>query len=141
MTGERRAAPKKSFADGLGVAVRGDQAKIVAGGVSKPGTRTLRVQVRLKEEAIEMPFVLVHGLHSAKATRQLETAASCAGDGMLGGDFNHVPCINWHCGRTALNAADKVIRAACGWRCQCCVQKGEPEHTQLSGGVGRRSRQ
>ena len=70
----------------------------------------------------DTPIRTSHALQLAKAREWIDEG----GGGLLGGDFNRVPCCSWRTPQMRkLSDDDLRMRDACGWRCACCKEDGE----------------
>ena len=109
--------------NGIAVAVRHKTAVIEATRPLAEGV--MGTKIRHREEGAARAMCYVHGLHgdTLAAVRQLEAAEGWigeAGGGVMMGDFNHVPCVQWRRGNHQLNRPDQKIRELTGWSCACC---------------------
>jgi hypothetical protein len=130
------------------VAVSKRQAKLME--FRRVSSRALGFRVLHKRESCERHLVALHGPTSdtgdASAGRQFKATLSSAdswlrarGGGLLFGDFNRVPCAEWHASRAPLDSADRALRTLTRWSCECCRRVGDPSASDantIAGGDG-----
>ena len=131
----------KAGRNGIVVAVRCSDGKLQR--VTRLAERVAGLQVKCSADDVVRRVAFVHGLSGESKSEcfdeagcvvrscfagQLEEARSWlgeAGGGLLVGDLNRVPCVEWRAGTHSLTEDDRRVRRASSWWCPCCGGEAE----------------